>query len=236
MNLLLVEDEIKVQQFLVEALRREGYLVTACSSYDETLAAITGQSMAVQLVIMDRMLGRSDSISIIPVLKAKYPACKILILSTLSTPQQKAAVLDMGADDYLGKPFELVELSARMRNLAKVISKAGQAKGDGVIDTHAMNRIGCGDIAIDLLEHRVKVDDRAVDLSNKEYHLLLTLARSPGRVFNKFQLLDQVWNTQFDIESNVVEVTIRNLRKKLESANSKVEIVSRRNVGYWLET
>ncbi len=79
------------------------------------------------------------------------------------------------------------------------------------------------------------MNGRPVDLSNKEYLVLLALIEHPGRVLNKFQLLDRVWNMQFDVESNVVEVTIKNLRKKLAEAASKTEVLSRRNIGYWIE-
>ena len=91
------------------------------------------------------------------------------------------------------------------------------------------------DLTVNALDHKVSVENKPLDLSNKEYLLLLTLIQHPGRVYNKFQLLDKVWDTQFDIESNVVEVTIKNLRKKLQGAGSKTEILSRRNIGYWIE-
>ena len=92
-----------------------------------------------------------------------------------------------------------------------------------------------GNLTLDLLAHSAFVEGKRVDLSNKEFQLLRTLMQRPGQVYTKFQLLDQVWDTQADIESNVVEVTIKNVRKKLEYSQSKAVISSRRNVGYWIE-
>ena len=228
MNLLLIEDEIRVQNFLAEALRQDGYKVSCCSNYDETLALLANAGKDLDLVLMDRLLGRVDAITLLPVIRTKCPNARVLVLSTVATGAQKAAVLDMGADDYMGKPFELVELKARLRLLARRGATPQSPE-------NTMHRLTCGDLVIDLLEHKIWCNEKLVDLSNKEFQLLLTLVRQPGRVFSKFQLLDTVWSTQFEIESNVVEVTIRNLRKKLEDANSTVEILSRRNIGYWIE-
>jgi len=96
-------------------------------------------------------------------------------------------------------------------------------------------KLELGGLSLDPLAHVVEVAGRRIDLSQKEYLLLQTLLQRPGQVYNRFQLLDRVWNSQFDIESNVVEVTVRNLRRKLESEPCRVVISSRRNVGYWIE-
>lgn len=227
MTIVLVEDESRVLTFLSEALRKEGHVVHPCETYESAVEALNGLGEGVDLLIMDRLLGRTDAISLIPLARTKCPNAKILVLSTINSPEQKAAALDLGADDYLGKPFQLVELSARVRSLSRRPT-AESARGEKFIFV-------AKDLQVNALEHKVTVSGKTVDLSNKEYLVLLTLIQHPGRVFNKFQLLDKVWDVQFDVESNVVEVTIKNLRRKLEGAGSQAEILSRRNIGYWIE-
>ncbi len=226
MTIIVVEDEARVLTFLTEALRKEGHTVYPCATYSVATECLGTVGAAVDLVIMDRLLDRIDAISLIPQVREKCPQAKILVLSTITDPAQKAAALDLGADDYLGKPFQLIELSARIRSLARRPADGGAA---------VKSVFSVGDLRLNALEHKVTVDSRSIDLSNKEYSVLMTLMQHPGRVYNKFQLLDRVWDTQFDVESNVVEVTVKNLRRKLEAAGSKSEILSRRNIGYWVE-
>lgn len=227
MTIIVVEDETRVLNFLTEALRKESHTVHPCSTFVEATDIINGVGSACDLVIMDRLLDRIDAIALIPLIRQKCSQAKILVLSTINDPAQKAAALDLGADDYLGKPFQLIELSARIRSLTRRASES---------TSHAQQSVfTVGDLQINAIEHKVTVSAKSVDLSNKEYLVLLALMQHPGRVFNKFQLLDRVWDTQFDVESNVVEATIKNLRRKLEGAGSKAEILSRRNIGYWIE-
>ena len=224
MTIVVVEDEERVLSFLTEALRKEGHTVHPCATFQLATETVEGLAGAVDLVIMDRLLDRLDAISLIPIVRSACPNAKILVLSTINTPAQKAAALDLGADDYIGKPFQLIELSARIRSLGRRRQ-----------DVASKSVFQVGDLHLDTIEHKVSAAGKPVDLSNKEYQVLLTLMQHPGRVFNKFQLLDRVWDTQFDVESNVVEVTIKNLRRKLETSGSKTGILSRRNIGYWIE-
>ncbi len=227
MAIVIVEDETRVLNFLAEALRKEGYVVHACETYDSAQECIQSLNKEIEILILDRLLGRQYAIGLIPIAKKEAPQARILILSTINDPAQKAAALDLGADDYLGKPFSLVELSARIRSLSRRQESKDGRSGNFIFNVK--------DLTVNALDHKVTVNQKPVDLSNKEYLLLLTLIEHPGRVYNKFQLLDKVWDTQFDIESNVVEVTIKNLRKKLSQAGSSTEILSRRNIGYWIE-
>jgi DNA-binding response OmpR family regulator len=227
MAIVIVEDETRVLNFLAEALRKEGYVIHTCETYEAGLETIHSLNKEIEILILDRLLGRQDAIGLIPVAKKEAPQARILILSTINDPAQKAAALDLGADDYLGKPFSLVELSARIRSLSRRQESKEGRSGNFIFNVK--------DLTVNALDHKVTVNQKPVDLSNKEYLLLLTLIEHPGRVYNKFQLLDKVWDTQFDIESNVVEVTIKNLRKKLSQTGSSTEILSRRNSGYWIE-
>jgi two-component system copper resistance phosphate regulon response regulator CusR len=225
MTIIVVEDETRVLNFLTEALRKEGHTVHPCSTFQEATDTISAVGPSADLLIMDRLLDRIDAIGLIPLARDKCKGAKILVLSTINEPAQKAAALDLGADDYLGKPFQLIELSARIRSLGRRATQEPQTK----------TLFSVGDLQLNALEHKAMVGTKSLDLSNKEYFLLFTLIQHPGRVFNKFQLLDRVWDAQFDVESNVVEVTVKNLRRKLEAAGSKTEILSRRNIGYWIE-
>ena len=231
MTIVVVEDETRVLSFLTEALRKEGHTVHPCAEYDKATETLEGLGESVELLVMDRLLDRIDAIGLIPFAREKCRNAKILVLSTINEPAQKAAALDLGADDYLGKPFQLVELSARIRSLTRRKGEGAAAAGAG-ISSHVYN---AGNVQLNAIEHKITVGGKSLDLSNKEYLVLLTLIQHPGRVFNKFQLLDRVWDTQFDVESNVVEATIKNLRRKLESSGSDREILSRRNIGYWIE-
>jgi len=224
MHVLVIEDEARIRRFVGDALKAEGHAVQSCSSYDEAQAAIEDPiSFAFDAVILDRMLRDKDGTELIAPLKSRCPNCGILVLSALNTPEEKATVLDLGADDYLSKPFSLLELSARIRALSRRTKK---------LPGRLMLLKNC---QIDLLAHEVRVNGKKIDLSSREYQVLSVFAQNPGRIFNKFQLLDQVWNTQHDIESNVVEVTINNLRRKMETVASELHILSKRNVGYWIE-
>ena len=131
----------------------------------------------------------------------------------------------MGADDYLAKPFSLVELLSRIRVQIRKPQTLGVES----------NVIQVGDLVIDRIHHELRCLGQKIDLSNKEFRLLSVLVKDVGRVMSRFQIMDRVWDTQKDLESNVVEATVRNLRRKLEFSQSKVKIQSKRNVGYWIE-
>lgn len=224
MEILIVEDELKVSKFLEEALKSEGHTVHACRNYEEAETWLQVEGSDPEVVILDRTLGDGDGIELIRPLKEKFPACKILVLSAIGIADEKAVALDRGADDYISKPFSLAELSARIR----AISRRGST---GAHPT----QLKLGNLTVDLRTQNVLTESGKVDCSKKEFQLLTTLATHPRRVFTKYQLLDRIWDTQADIESNIVEVTVKNLRRKLEAARSTAQILSKRNVGYWIE-
>lgn len=227
--ILVCEDEEKVRSYLVDSLTACGQVVNAVSNLDELNTFLKVYSSQIDVLILDRLLENQDSLKFIPNLKKIKSQMRILVLSALHSAEEKAEALDLGADDYVEKPFRLVELQARLRVLQR--SQAALASNQG--ESSFLLKIG--DLYIDRIKHQVKTAERVVELSNKEYSLLLTLASHPGRIYNRYQLLDSVWSMQFDVESNVVEVTIKNLRKKLATSGSQLVIESRRHVGYWIE-
>ncbi|MBF0208291.1 MAG: response regulator transcription factor [Oligoflexia bacterium] len=224
MRILILEDEPKVADFLNQSLRCEGYQTLCLASVDE-LSSIGGQVEEFDLAIFDRMLGVKDSLAYLAEFKRKFSRCAVLVLSVINTPEERAQALDAGADDYMGKPYSLLELSARLRALKRRDLREGVERRVFVL----------GDLQLDCVSHRVFFKGKRLDFSAKEFNLLSLLIRRPGQVFNKYQILDQVWDTQLDLESNVVETTIKNIRRKLEGDSVNVEIHSRRNVGYWIE-
>jgi DNA-binding response OmpR family regulator len=173
--------------------------------------------------VLDRLVGGMDASTFIPKIRRRWPATKILVLSAIGTSAEKSRVLDIGADEYVSKPFSIEELGARIR---AVMRRAEQDSG-----------LYCrlGNIVLLLPSHSTQIDGVSVDLSRKEYQLLRTFMGTPTRVFSKFQLLDLVWGVNSEVESNVVEGTLLNLRKKLARAGARPRIMNRRLVGYWIE-
>jgi two-component system copper resistance phosphate regulon response regulator CusR len=228
MHLLLVEDDPRLAQYMREALGREGYTLEVCATVDEVTTYMSMQSEPPRVVILDRMLGRLDGATLIPKLKAHYPDVGILVLSSLDMPSEKARIIDAGADEYLSKPFSLDELTARLRLVVRRSGASG-AKPDMAVRV-------LGNLNLDLKTQNATVGSAKLDLTRKEFQLLSLLMDSPGRVYNRFQILDRVWEIERMTESNVVETTIKNLRRKLEDSQASVRIESKRNMGYWIET
>lgn len=225
MQILLVEDEVRVADFLDEALRGEGFSLTRASAWTEFLNEIEAPSKTYDIAILDRSVDGQDTLTKLQDLRRSMPQIKVLFLSAINSAQEKAKALDAGADDYLAKPYSFTELAARVRALMRRNVERVETKSVVVLRN----------LTLQLIEHQAYVDGKRLDLTNKEYQLLVCLLQRPGQVFNKYQLLDRVWDRQVDLESNVVEVTIKNLRRKLEEAKAEAIITSKRNIGYWIE-
>lgn len=223
MNILIVEDELSLSQFLSDSLKKEGFSTQVASSMEDLNTVIEKPVQDIQVIVLDRLLHGLDSSEKIPTLKMKYPESKVIVLSAIGGPTEKGKILDLGADDYVSKPFSIEELVARIR-----VSQRYQVKPAQTVQSY-------GNLKLDLFCQSADVDGKKLELSKKEYQLLTALLHTPTKVFNRYQLLDSIWDIHADVESNVVEVTIKNLRKKLESVQANVQILSKRNVGYWIE-
>lgn len=221
-SILLIEDDPRLSKYLDEALSACGFSITPTASLEEA-EAVMAQGRTTDAVILDRMIHGQEGGTLIPKLRALNPSPAIVILSSIDLPSEKARWLELGADDYLGKPFALEELVARVRRAIRVPSD------------RRTNQLLLGNLVIDSLSHTVIAGGKRVDLTKKEFLLLSLLASHPGRVFNRFQILDRIWHIDSDVETNVVEVAIRNLRMKLNEVAATVRIENRRNVGYWAE-
>lgn len=217
-NVLIVEDEAKLVEILERTLS-ESFHVSVITTFEELAAQIDGSSIRFDLLVLDRMLHGKDSLNLIAPLKEKFPQVKVLVLSAINTPSEKAIALDLGADDYLSKPFAHEELLARLRVLAKRLPA----------------ELRFGNITLDMLERTAKVADVDLQLATKEFLLLRAFLKTPGKVFPKTTLYEDVWQTSADVESNAIETTVNKLRRKLEEAGASASIKNSRNLGYWIE-
>lgn len=226
MNILIVEDDKRISEYLEESLRSIQHNVIVCQTIEEVDALIQQEQSEVDIVLLDRMIGQHEGGQLVTPLRKRFPSVGIIILSSLDSPTEKAKWLDMGIEDYVGKPFSFEELSARIRNVFRNKNR------EAISQTHFLV---LKNLKLDLLSQQCRVDQQLLNLTKKELQLLLLLVEKPGRILNKNQILDRVWQIDTAVESNVVEVTVKNLRKKLEEAHALVNIKSRRNMGYWIE-
>ncbi|MNK01124.1 Transcriptional regulatory protein BasR [compost metagenome] len=224
MNILVVEDEADILKSLVISLEGEGWSVRATSSLSSLEAVLQAKSFYPHVIILDRMLSGEDSVQILDRIKERFADTKILILSAIDTGTEKARVLDLGADDYLAKPYSSSELIARIKALHRRSTLV-----------HSTSKVQVGNLTLNQLDRSLFVEGDVVSLSQKEFQLLLLFANNPGKIFPKDLLIEQVWKTSKESDSKVVEATMNNLRRKLESSAASVQIRNVRNVGYWLE-
>lgn len=227
MNVLLIEDDSRVARFLEESFRGENHQTFLVRNFTELDDFLSAPIFSPQIIIMDRMLGNDDSIEKLSDVKKLNPQSAIIFLSAINSADEKAKALNLGADDYLSKPFSFTELIARVQAVTRRSSTT---------NSNANLIMQSGNVTLDQVSHQAFVSGQRLDLTNKELHILQVLMKRPGQIFSKFKLLDMVWDVQTEVESNVVESTIRNLRRKLETAKSEMTIHSKRNLGYWIES
>jgi DNA-binding response OmpR family regulator len=216
MTILVVEDEPGIASFLRRGFEAAGYPVL------DTDDGATGLALAqrddVRLVVLDLGLPTLSGEEVLTRVRALRPSLPVIVLTAKDTVTDKVDNLEAGADDYVVKPFSFSEQLARVRARLRTT------------DQPAAARLSAGDLALDLLTRRVSVDGRAVELSSREFALAEVLVRHAGQVLSKAQLLDQVWGYDFEGGSNVVEVYVRHLRRKLGA--ERIETV--RGAGYRL--
>ncbi len=226
MNILVVEDDTRISNYLEESLRSIHYNPIVCKTIEDVEVFIQQNESEADIVLLDRMIGSQDGGLLVSPLRRRFPSIGIIILSSLDSPTEKAKWLDLGIEDYVGKPFSFEELSARIRNVFRSKNRSPMPQSHYLI---------LKDLKLDLMGQQCRVGQQVLNLTKKELQLLILLIEKPGRILSKNQILDRVWQIESSVESNVVEVTVKNLRKKLEEAGSQVNIKSRRNMGYWIE-
>jgi len=224
-KVLLVEDEDSMRRFLRPALAAQGYQVIEATTGADALRLAA--SHGPELVLLDLGLPDLDGLEVTRRLR-EWTRAPIIILSARGQEPDKVQALDAGADDYLTKPFGLQELLARIRVARRHVDPGERAPSDGVL--------AAGPLRIDLAKRRVSVGDREVRLTPIEYKLLVTLARSPGRVLTHQQLLKDVWGPGRAGQTQYLHVYMGHLRSKLESDPARPKLLlTEPGVGYRLE-
>jgi two-component system, OmpR family, response regulator len=220
MKILLVEDDRKISSFVKKALKEQGFLVETRENGDEGYELASGQSFDV--IILDIMLPGRDGLSVLRGLRERKITVPVILLTARSAMQERVEGLNIGADDYLSKPFYMEELLARIHAVTRRTTGAQLS----------LMQAGC--LTVNLITREVMMRKDKVDLTVREFSLLELLMRSPGRVFTRTQILEHVWGYDFDPQTNVVDVYVRRLRSKvdLDPENPLIETV--RGVGYRL--
>ena len=222
MKILVVEDDRKVAGFIEQGLREEGYAVDLAPDGDE--ATMLAHVYEYDLLVLDVMLPKKTGLQVAAELRREGSKTPILMLTARDATEDVVRGLDAGADDYLTKPFKFDELLARVRALVR---RGGASR------TELLNY---GPVELDRLKHRATVKGKRLDLTPKEFQLLEHFMLRPEEVLRRTDLLEKVWDMHFDPESNVVDVHVGNLRRKLKDAAGVEVIQTVRGVGFRLAT
>jgi DNA-binding response OmpR family regulator len=218
MRILVIEDEPRILSFLVRGLEAEGFTVD--SAVHGGAALDRARAGRPDLVVLDLLLPGIDGLTVLRELKQERPELPVVILSARSDLPTKLRGFELGASDYVAKPFALIELIARVRAQLRQSQWTGDA-----------NVVHAGVLALDLARRQAQIGALVTDLSDREFKLLRHLVAHAGEVMSRERLLEEVWGYHFDPGSNVVEVCVRRLRKKL-GPDAPIETV--RHAGYRL--
>jgi len=218
MRILVVEDVKKIATFVQRGLKESGFVVDLVHNGDEALDILLNHHF--DGVILDIMLPGRDGLSILRILRERANPVPVLILTARGEITEKVEGLNVGADDYLVKPFSIDELSARVRALIR------RSSGESIV------RYRVQDLTLDLATRGVRRGSRRIELTAREFSVLECLMRAPGRVFTRTQLSQHVWEYHFDPESNLVDVYIQRLRRKVDDGEQVKLIQTVRGTGY----
>ncbi len=223
-KILIIEDDADTAGYLARGLTEQGHVVDQASDGRDGL--FLASDGAFDLLIIDRMLPGMDGLSVVRALRAAGIGTPVLILSALGSVDDRIDGLEGGSDDYLTKPFAFAELLAR----ANALLRRAEGKASGIVET----KLVVGDLEIDLLGRVVRRRGTTIDLKPREYSLLEYLARNAGRVVTRTMMLEQVWDYHFDPGTNVVDVHVSRLRRKLEDGFAQPILHTVRGAGYRL--
>ena len=218
MKVLLIEDDRKIASFVSKALGEQGFVVDECHHGDDGLSlAIEG---AYDLILLDIMVPGPDGLSILRRVREKGNQVPVILLTARSSPSERVEGLNLGADDYLPKPFYLDELIARIYAILRRSTERGSSM------------LRAGDLTVNLLTREVSRGGLAVELSAREFALLTCLMHAPGRVFTRTQLCERVWNYHHDPGTNLEDVYIQRVRRKIGDDLEHPLIETLRGIGY----
>ncbi|MBM3500930.1 MAG: response regulator transcription factor [Armatimonadetes bacterium] len=218
MRILVAEDEKRIARFIRQALEEQGFGVDLTHDGDEAYLSATTQQY--DAIVLDIMLPGRDGLSILRNLRAQGNATPVILLTARTELDERLEGLNLGADDYVTKPFYVEELIARIHAVTR------RAEGE------RLSILQVADLSVNLITREVTLGTGAVDLTAREFSLLAYLMRAPGRVFPRTQILEHVWGYDFDPTSNLVDVYIQRLRKKIDPDGGRQLIETVRGVGY----
>ncbi|WP_009631733.1 response regulator transcription factor [Synechocystis sp. PCC 7509] len=218
MHILFVEDEAKIANFVNAGLREYGFVVDYCDNGDEGYnRAIDNEYDA---LVLDIMVPGKDGLAILKSLRRAKKNVPVILLTARNELDDRLEGLNLGADDYIAKPFFVEELVARIHAVVR------RSNGD------RQNVLSAGSLKLDCITREVTCDRQVVELTSREFNLLEYLMRSPGRVFTRTQILEHVWGYDFNPTTNVVDVCVQRIRKKLDPIGGAPWLESVRGVGY----
>ncbi len=222
MKLLIVEDEIKTGDYLCQGLNEAGFVVDLARTGLDGLALVMEEHY--DLVILDVLLPELDGWQILQAIRKRDNATPVMFLTALDDVDDRVKGLELGADDYLIKPFAFSELLARVRTLLR--------RGRGPVESTLLS---VADLELDLIKRKVSRQHQRIDLTAKEFSLLELLMRRQGEILPRSLIASQVWDMNFDSDTNVIEVAVRRLRSKVDDPFDTRLIHTVRGMGYVLE-
>ena len=231
-KILIVDDEPSIQDLLVFNLEKEGYKTITASDGEEGVSLALSQNP--DLILLDVMLPKADGLTVCKRIRQTLSKTPIIMLSAKGEEIDKILGLEMGADDYMTKPFSVRELIARVKANLRKVEQNDELSASGVRN----NKIVVGDLKLDFDKFEVEVRGQKVtDLTRREFEVLRYLAQKPGQVVTREDLLEKVWGYEYYGDIRTVDVTIRRIREKIEknTANPKI-LITKRGVGYYIES
>lgn len=218
MHILFVEDEAKIANFVTAGLKEYGFVVDYCNNGDEGYSRATNNEY--DALVLDIMVPGKDGLAMLKSLRQAKRNVPVILLTARNELDDRLAGLNLGADDYIAKPFFVEELVARIHAVVR------RSNGD------RQNILSAGSLKLDCIKREVTCDRQVVELTTREFNLLEYLMRSPGRVFTRTQILEHVWGYDFNPTTNVVDVCVQRIRKKLDPIGGSTWLESVRGVGY----
>lgn len=218
MRVLVVEDERKVAALVRAGLEEQGFVADVCHDGDSAMRL--AESQPYSAIVMDIMLPGRDGLSVLRLLREAHNNVPVILLTARGAPMERIEGLNLGADDYVPKPFLMAELVARLRAVLR------RRTGEG--STVA----ACGDLLVNFATREVRRGSTPIDLTKSEFALLECLLRAPGRPVTRVDLSQQVWKHQFDAGSNFVDAAVRRLRRKIDDPFPRKLIQTVRGLGY----
>lgn len=226
MKILLVEDNQEQAEFICKGMAEAGHCVDWACDGREGFQMATQSQASYQLIISDRLMPQMDGLQMLKALRAIEVNIPVLILSALDSVDERVKGLRSGGDDYVVKPFAFSELLARSEILAARVKPA---------ITTADNTLSLADLELDRMSRKASRAGRPIELNTREYHILEYFLQNPGRVITRTMLLEQVWGHNFDPQTNVIDVHISRLRKKVDFPDMSSLLYTVRGAGYKME-